>query len=141
MAYTSFHFRAKKSFTLFYAVLVVSVILMISSGIFTILLKEMKISGLLKESQLAYHAAESGSECALYHLVQGHLPPNTATTISCNGQNISVASDGTFQINFSYSPACAKVKVDFAAGLIRSRGYNTCAPSFLRVERGVELDL
>ena len=45
------------------SILVVSVILSVSLGIFDIMTKELKLSGLGRESQIAFYAADAGVEC------------------------------------------------------------------------------
>jgi hypothetical protein len=56
----------KKGFTLFVALVVSSLLLSISISLSNIILKQLIFSNTGSESQLAFYAADSGAECALY---------------------------------------------------------------------------
>lgn len=56
----------QKGFTLLYAVLVSSIVLSASLSIINIALKQHKLSALSRESQIAFYAANTGVDCALY---------------------------------------------------------------------------
>lgn len=58
--------NSKKGFTLFIALIVSSLLLAIGFSLSTIILKQLVFANSGKESQLAFYAADSGSECALY---------------------------------------------------------------------------
>lgn len=53
-------------FTLFIALIVSSLLLAIGFSLSTIILKQLVFANSGKESQLAFYAADSGAECALY---------------------------------------------------------------------------
>jgi hypothetical protein len=57
---------SKKGFTLFIALIVSSLLLAVGFSLSTIILKQLVFANSGKESQLAFYAADSGSECALY---------------------------------------------------------------------------
>lgn len=57
---------SKKGFTLFIALIVSSLLLAIGFSLGTIILKQLVFANSGKESQLAFYAADSGAECALY---------------------------------------------------------------------------
>ncbi len=56
----------QKGFTLFVAVVLSSLLLSIGLSLSNILLKQLIFSNTGKESQVAFYAADSGAECALY---------------------------------------------------------------------------
>jgi len=58
--------RRQKGFTLFLALIVSSLLLAISLSLSEIILKQLIFSNNGRESQLAFYAADSGAECALY---------------------------------------------------------------------------
>jgi hypothetical protein len=58
--------KAKRGFTLFIALIVSSLLLAIGFSLSTIILKQLIFANSGKESQLAFYAADSGAECALY---------------------------------------------------------------------------
>ena len=63
--------RRQKGFTLLFAVLVSSLILALGLSIANITLKEVALSGTGRESQFAFYAADTGTECALYWDIKG----------------------------------------------------------------------
>lgn len=58
--------RNEKGVTLFIAVVVSSLLLFISFFIVNLTIKNTMLSGLSRESQIAFYAADAGLECALY---------------------------------------------------------------------------
>lgn len=55
-----------RGFTILFAVLVSSLVLALGIGIANITLKEIILSGTGRDSQFAFYAADTGTECALY---------------------------------------------------------------------------
>ncbi len=58
--------KKTKGFTLFLALIVSSLVLAIGVSMGTIILKQLIFSSSGRESQLAFYAADSGAECAVY---------------------------------------------------------------------------
>lgn len=58
--------RKQKGFTLFVALIVSSMLLAVGFSLSNIILKQLIFSTSGKESQLAFYAADSGAECALF---------------------------------------------------------------------------
>jgi Tfp pilus assembly protein PilX len=146
----------QKGFTLFVSLVLASTLLLIATGVVNLALKQSLISSSGKESQLAYYAADTGMECALFWDVknpdgeQSAFATSTTSTISCNkdaanplnewvvgGGEVSVVE----YITFLPDPYCAKVTVTKnvdGTTLVESMGYNTCDPTnSRRVERAV----
>jgi Tfp pilus assembly protein PilX len=157
----------KKAFTVLFAVIVSSLILALGLGIVAITMKEVKLSGAGRDSQVAFYAADSGLECAEYFdITQSAFATSTSdepvNPIVCNVQNITVTADGdgaaatsTFQMCMKYkddkscdtSKPCAEVTVaKYIEGGVKktnidSRGYNTCDPANQRrLERGYSVE-
>lgn len=90
--------KQRQGFTILFAVIVSALVLSIGLSIANITLKQIRISSLGRESQVAFYAADSGSECVLYYdLIEeafatssnsniSLLPP----TISCFNQDATV---------------------------------------------------
>jgi hypothetical protein len=139
----------KRGVAIFIAVVTVSALMLIALAISDIAYKEQVISASGRDSRIAFFAADSGVECALFHDLKGSTDglfafarPNGVAqvgTISCGETNLEpdVTFDGsraitTFYFNVSNTPkACSVVrvvKVPAADGaintLIESRGYN-----------------
>ncbi|MEK7121026.1 MAG: pilus assembly PilX N-terminal domain-containing protein [Patescibacteria group bacterium] len=139
--------KEKRGMTLLIAVLTAGVLLSISLSIFNIAIKEIIISSTGRESQVAFYAADSGIECALYwDIRKAEFEEAGEARIECAGDDIR--SDGplhVFTFNIPDSPACVEVSVDKRgtdgyATIIESRGYNSCdSDNPRRTERGVRL--
>jgi len=145
-----------RGFTLLLSILVVSVVLSVGLGIFDIMTKELKLSGIGRESQIAFYAADAGVECFFYWEIKHPDLADTAfayydsnpPTISCasNSFSIPVGSNGPYgpyNLNLSNN-SCAKIKIT-KSGLtttVESRGYNTAcdSTSSFKVERAIRLE-
>jgi Tfp pilus assembly protein PilX len=133
-------------FTLLLALITANIVLIISLGVYGIIIREIELSGLGRESQIAFYAADSGIECVLYWDVKkGLLSTTTPTTIECLGQSFSVGGSliTSFKLNFN-NGACAKVivnKTNPSVTQVDSYGYNFDCDSSLsrKVERGIRI--
>lgn len=140
------------------AIIVMGTLLLIAAGIASLAVRQSLISASGRESQLAFYAADTGIECALYWDVQNPagfsaFSTSTGSTIFCNkdtnnsgnqwvvgGSNVSIIN----RINFLPDPYCTIVTVTktFVGGVLKttieSKGYNTCDLSNpRRVERAI----
>jgi hypothetical protein len=91
--------KSEKGFAVLFAILIASFLITLGVSIFSISLKEIQITGSVRDSQIAYYAADSARECALYWDVKvGSFPacldsscsdyPTSnpvSKTITCNG--------------------------------------------------------
>ncbi len=139
------------------AVVITGTLLLIATSLVSLAAKQSLISNSGRESQLAFYAADTGMECALYWDANAPsgisaFATSTGTIISCNkdlqntgnewvvgGSSVSVIDT----ITFLPEPYCATVTVTKNGNetLIEARGYNTCDPANpRRVERAVRAD-
>ncbi len=83
---TIYQLQKNKGFVILFAVLVSSLILLISAGIFNIVKKEVVLSSAARESQRAFYTADSALECALYADLIGAIstPNGPGTPFSVN---------------------------------------------------------
>lgn len=125
-----------------------SVALAVGLSVYNILSKEIQLSDLGRESEIAFYAADSGGECALYwDIHSGPLSTTTPSTIKCAGQTLTAGGStiSTFKVGFT-NGACAKVVINKSnppKTIVDSYGYNVdcdTATSSQKVERGVELN-
>ena len=146
--------KNKRAFVLLYVMVLSSIVLAVALGVSNIALKELNFSTSIKDTNDAFFAADTGSECALYwdntNSAKNAFPIDSipAATMSCAGINpISTiySSSGSETPTCSYlniwsfsipnlgnsSKACAKVIVEkglddngFPCTKIISRGYN-----------------
>lgn len=102
------------------SILITSIVLAVGISILNITLKEFLLSGIARESEKAFYAADAGMECALYLdlSTQGDTfdVPRDAITVSCMGLNANIASATsgsaqTFQFTWGEPQVCAKVTV------------------------------
>jgi len=142
-----------RGFTLFIAVIITATLLLVSTGIVTLALKQNALTSAARESQYAFYAADTGAECAIYWDVKNStgisaFATSTGTVITCNSQNFTVGGNLSgvstiLNMNFLPDPYCVTVTVTrYADGStdIVSRGYNTCdTASSKRVERAVRV--
>lgn len=160
--------KQQQGFTILFAVIISALVLSIGLSIANITLKQIKISSLGRESQVAFYGADSGSECVLYHdLIDEAFATSSEsnisllpTTVNCFEQDATVVFDpndsnqadaysATSTIVFSAgSDICAKVQIGkhdtdmdgySDKTLILSRGYNTCTNNGRQLERGIRI--
>lgn len=146
--------RNEQGFTLLIAIAITATLLLVSTGIVSVAVKEAFLSASARESQHAFYAADTGIECAIFWDVRNPtnpevsaFDPSTSSQIECNEQGpwtVGGAPTSNFEFDFSSTgnPYCANVTVIKQGGVtvIESRGYNTCDPTNRRrVERAVRV--
>lgn len=133
--------HTSRGFTLLLAALVSSVVLALGAAIYGLVVKELELSGLGRDSQFAFFAADTAAECALYWDVRyqyfgqtapiGVNPPQP----QCASQSLNPAvTQGVrtaypYTMSFTYAPGgyCVEVYVQKCNGPIATDG--TCTPS------------
>ena len=152
----------RRGFTLLYAVLISSILLVIGVAIFELTVRELKLSGIVRESQYAFYMADSGIECALYYDKAGVFNPGTPTTITCQGVSIAnvggtaydtpsvFTADLPVTLGTAGQTRCVSVsvtKTQLSGGgggvtpirtVVESRGYNTTCASIVGNPGSVE---
>lgn len=133
--------KFKSGFTLLMAVVITSVLFIISVGIINIAIKQAELSTYARDSQRAFYAADSALECALFwdlknpSLVSA-FDPASNDSISCNGQTpgISGRSGGQSQFTITYNDiGCTRAEVEVIKRgispktIIRTFGYSSCS--------------
>ena len=139
----------KNGITLLLAVFVSSLALTLGLGIFTLLFSELEFSGTSKESLIAFYAADSGIECAIFWdiehtgLAQSAFATSSMSSIICDGDTFTVGGVGGFSrftIPFS-DGSCATVEVTKGINtIVESQGKNICADSSKTVQRGLRVN-
>ncbi len=154
--------KQKRGFILLLSVLIASIILAISLGVYALSIKEVILASFLHDSALAFGAADRAIECTLFcdrSAPQNGMPytifssstsyvtPGALANAMCDAQLLTGASSnwtvvnnpantGTPQFTLAYPDnTCADVSV-FKEGnsttTITSNGYNNCDPNSLR---------
>ena len=139
----------QKGFTLLLSLLVISIILSVSFGVFDVMTKELKLSGIGRESQISFYAADAGIECAYFWDIKHpgfddsafDLDNNNVSSVECGEDDVSDASfedkDGnglkeTSSFNFNMGDTnnktekCAEVTVSKATGDNYDCGGQNC---------------
>ncbi len=115
----------QSGFTLLLAALISSIVLALAASIFQIASKELALSGLGRDSQFAFYAADQAAECALYwDLRFGYFATSAPSSVvapnpQCDEQTLNVqgrASTYPYTILFTYSPRVAQFAADSAPG-------------------------
>lgn len=148
--------QKKNGFIILLTVLIISIVLAISLGIYSLGIREVMFASYLRNSEKAFIAADRALECALYwqrSFPQNGLPYtafatstawvepiNLDTIMECDGQDrysftqwdnttgrTATAGRTFFQITFP-DATCADVVVNFSGiqTTIISNGYNNC---------------
>lgn len=144
--------NTQQGFTLFIAVLVGSLMLAIGFSIFNLTFKELLLSASARDSQIAFYAADTGLECALYYDQSQDSFKTTGpanVSVTCADQTRTMtrrAGSGVFtwSLDLNGGGLCASVEVNKytspARTVIRSFGYNTCSGTDpRRTERGLRV--
>jgi len=132
----------QSGFTLFIAVVTVSILLLVTLSISSIAAKELILTASGREATTAFYVANSGIECALYWDlkndggVEGAFIAPPPSIVTCNGQSQNVGQAPlkypfTTRLSFDFDNHCSKVNVnkylDSAKNIktkIESLGYN-----------------
>lgn len=134
----------QKGATLLIAILMASVMLSVGLGVYQRTYKELYFASFWKQAQIAFAAADSGLECALYW----DLHPATEYTCFGNASalwpTILVGTPQTLSMDVYGSCVIVEITKNAVSPLttIKSRGYNDVCGSTnpRRVERGLRID-
>lgn len=138
-------FSSSSSFTLLFALIIITTALTASVATFNILLKEVQLARFGSESMRAMYAAESAAECVLYWTTKGSdFAAGDPKGAVCG--NTTIPAQNTFTVTYgtlSGSSARVAVTKDGTSGetIIQSNGSNIQGVNKVRVERGVEYSL
>ncbi len=147
-----------RGIALLFTLLIISVAISLSTGVFNIILGELKIGEGARESMRAFFAADSGVECILYwDLKESAFVLDNEKAITCMGSSPTFTRssnktiDGkaatVYQSTASFAlanGACVSltvIKFSDGSSRIAALGENTCNPAATRVvQRGVEVN-
>lgn len=157
--------KKQKGYAILFTVVIVSAISVITAGLSNAAYKQLILSSLAKDSQLAFYEADTAGDCALYaDLVEypklleatpsGIFSTPPGTPWSCGGLNLKIVS-AELSSGYSLNPPqedsldpCFRidVKKDTTSApphtitTITAKGYNICKISNLRtVEREIKI--
>jgi hypothetical protein len=100
--------KNNKAFVLLFTLLISSILLATGLGISRLVVRQITLASLGRESQVALFAADSGIECALHWELSGKFDlaePSEDRTIFCNGLRIADGSQNVITSS-SYGAEC-----------------------------------
>lgn len=136
------HTKHTRGFALLVAVLISSVVLAIGISMLNITLKQYLFSGIGRESEIAFYAADAGMECALYWDASSQGGKfdlaSVASAITCMGTTQATPAGGTsgtqkpfqFEWTSGAQTVCAKIgitKYNDPVNPVVMTGGGTCA--------------
>lgn len=124
------------------AALIASIVLSLGASIFTIAQKSVVLSSLGRDSQFAFYAADTGSECALFWDIRfGYFATTAPASVvnpdpQCGGTSLNASGRSTtypYTMTFQFEPNgfCSIVTVtksqsgSVISTVIHADGYNT----------------
>ncbi len=152
-------YNKKRGYAILFTLVIISIITTITIGVANSVYKQLILSSLAHDSQVAFYAADTAAECALY-AAEGYPPPGTGLPIllavnppwNCgvddNGNSFVVSvtqdSSGIYHLKpINPTGSCFDVSIDKNAFMtsIIVKGYNTCdSTSTRQVERGILIE-
>ncbi|MSU45165.1 MAG: hypothetical protein EXS47_00840 [Candidatus Zambryskibacteria bacterium] len=130
--------QKNKGFTLLIAIVVTSMLLIVSFVVINIALKQLVLASANKESQYAFYAADGGTECAIYWdligIVSKFDPATSDLSITCSGQTISTNSQ-TSEINLETGSGAVPT-IPSTNSRIGGGGVNATSTFWLKFKKG-----
>ncbi|MEN9649800.1 MAG: hypothetical protein RL094_767 [Candidatus Parcubacteria bacterium] len=108
--------QTTKGFTLFVSLIVTSVLLAVGFSIGNIVLKQLSLSSSGRESQVAFFAADSGAECAMYWDRKNGAGLSVIDSVFATSSNATIIED-TVKCGTGYDGQGAISNVAFLPGL------------------------
>lgn len=141
-----------RGFTLLISIILTSVLVSIGIALIDLAYKQIVLASTARQSEVAFYAADTALECALYwDQKQGAFSFTTpASSITCNTQSITLTTSAnastrttTLQVPCTGGGTRASVTVyknSSGSTAIYSNGYSSCSTSDpRRIERGLKV--
>lgn len=147
-------------YAILFTVVIVSIITLITIGVSSTANKQLVLSSLSKDSQIAFYQADVASDCALYlevtyDLEKDVLPAKILCGLDSSGNdyyldlNLLEQSEGRVSLEFNptsefinSNKPCFSITLNknFTETVVRANGYNICNKNSPRsVERTIEV--
>jgi hypothetical protein len=133
-----------QGYALFTSIILTSLLVLVAYATTSISIRQLQLAVSGAESHIAFYAADTGLECALYWDFKASgtsaFSTSSATTITCNNTTMPVGGVSPSVFTFNTSPGCVNVTVtkNATSTTVESKGYNNCA-SGLRFERAIRI--
>ena len=106
--------KNNRGFTILFASLIGSLVMAIGMAILTVTIMQINLSSAGRESQNAFYAADTGTECALY-LNYGGGNPHAGTTVCSNGVFPKPGNTQICDLGSSFTYRCQGLPVTFGS--------------------------
>jgi hypothetical protein len=124
-----------RGFAILFSMLVSAIVLSIGLGIFSITYKELLLSSSDRESQVAFYAADTGAECALYWDIQHPdttysvfgLVLASGTTTSPDSTRPILCGNQDVRTNGYWNPGGATAPIETTFRIEHIGGTDACA--------------
>ncbi len=118
------HSHQKQSgFALLMTLIVVSIVLAIGLSLLDITLKQLELSGTARDSEIAFHAAYAGAECAQYWRLQSIISDATIVTPPDFGWCVTGAVAAAPQFDLAPNITHSTYEIDSGASCIEIDMY------------------
>lgn len=152
--------QRRRGFALLFAVLASSVLLLIAAAIWNISFRELVLSSYGRESVIAFYAADTGAECALYWDIKTDaFSTTTSSNIDCGtsqslppvgggGNSNPISTVNNINLGGQVNSPCVNIQVTkqysgtpkALVTTIQSYGHNSCDTSDpMLLERGLRV--
>lgn len=145
--------KYSKGYAVLFTLVVISIISMISMGLANTALKQIVLSGVARDSTVAFYEADLGGECTLYgdNNSDTIFPTNVGSSLNwdCAGHSLRIVKTNT---GYTIDPVTVDNNKCFRATITKAnvgayvettadiRGYNICDTSNIRtVERAIRI--
>jgi hypothetical protein len=141
----------EKGYAILFAIIIVSAISVVTAGLITASYKQLILSSLANDSQIAFYQADKGAECALYldrylDYFDGDPSPPLNQEWVCGQTILNIeGKEEKFKIvpkSLGIDP-CFKIDINLGGETtkITSKGYNVCNLSNKRaLERSIQIE-
>lgn len=147
--------KNEKGYAILFTVIIVSAISVVAAGISNSIYKQIVLSSLAKDSQVAFYQADTASDCALLFDMEitstTEFLDNHSMTWQCGGFNMNITKvglGGSYKImpdnvDEDKNVPCYRVEVikNSESTTILANGYNICNKNNIRtVERQIKIE-
>ncbi len=142
----NFSEKIKKNdgYAILFAVIIVSIITLLSFGLSSTTYKELVLSSLASDSQMSYFQSDTATECAIYSDLVLGMGPSTPSPWNCGVNstgtdnysfNIGTMPGGSSDLSYRVTNSqastlpCFEFDVDkptSTSSIVYARGYNNC---------------
>jgi hypothetical protein len=143
-----FNYKNKSSgYALLFTMVIVTVIMVIATGIYSSISKQLVLSSTARESQIAFYEADTAGECMLYasQVKTLMLLFNTTPRFACGGVDLDITnpSSGVYRIDPDPTTTGPAFKIEVDESIVpsvgKAYGYNLWQDNKRKVERGIEI--